>query len=267
MKHTALKKRLVPKLLIKHRKMGATVRPVLVTTRGFSQVIEVGDAVSQAKIYQAQLADELIVLNIDGTPIGDDPVIAALIERLAAETFMPLAVGGGVRHIGDYHSLLEHGADKVTVNTAAIEDLPLIAEASKRFGAQCVVVSIDFRCEAAGVAQVYAHGARERTEFTVLELARRVVDAGAGELLLTDADRDGTGEGLNHQVCAAVADRVDIPIILSGGCGRAEHFVDGFKLGHAEAVSAGTFFCFRDQNPIQTRAHVKNAGVPVRMET
>jgi len=267
MRTTALKKRLVPKLLIKHLKMGATVRPVLVTTRGFTQVIEIGDAVSQAKIYQAQLADELIVLNIDGTPIGGDPVIAALIERLAAETFMPLAVGGGVRGIADFHFLLEHGADKVTVNTAAIEDLPLIVEASKRFGAQCVVVSIDFRCDQHGTAHVYAHGARDRTPLTVLELAERVVDAGAGEILLTDADRDGTGQGLNHQVCAAVAERLSIPIILSGGCGRAEHFVEGFRLGQAEAVSAGTFFCFRDQNPIQTRAHVKNGGVPVRMET
>jgi cyclase len=264
---TALKKRVVPKLLIKHRKLGTSVRPVLVTTRGYSQVIEIGDAVSQAKIYQAQLADELIVLNIDGTPIGGDAVVLGLIERLAAETFMPLAVGGGVRGIGDFHELLEHGADKVTVNTAAIEDGPLIAEASKRFGAQCVVVSIDFRMQPDGTARVYSHGASKATSFEVVELARRVADLGAGELLLTDADRDGTGSGLNHVICAAVADSVGIPVILSGGCGRAEHFVEGFKLGHAEAVSAGTFFSFRDQNPIQARAHVQNAGIPIRMET
>jgi cyclase len=153
------------------------------------------------------------------------------------------------------------------VNTAAIENPSLIAEASRRFGAQCVVVSIDFRCDPDGTARVFTHGARERTDLTVLELAQRVVQDGAGELLLTDADRDGMGSGLNVEVCAAVAERVGVPIILGGGCGRAEHFVDGFRLGNAEAVAAGTFFSFRDQNPIQTRAHVKNAGIAVRMET
>lgn len=267
MSGTGLKKRIVPKLLIRHRQMGRSVRPVLVTTQGYAKVIEIGDAVSQAKIYQAQMADELVVLNIDGTPIGDDQVMLGLIERLAAETFMPLAVGGGVRNIEDFHQLLETGADKVCINTQAMESPSLISEAAGRFGAQCVVVSIDFRMDAAGIPRVFIEGARRPTDIDAVDYARRVAELGAGEILLTDADRDGRGEGLNHAVGARVAESVPIPVILSGGCGRAEHFIEGFILGHAEAVSAGTFFAFRDQNPIQARAHVRNAGIPIRMET
>jgi len=267
MSATSLKKRLIPKLLIKHRQLGRVVRPVLVTTHRFERAIEIGDAVSQAKIYQAQMADELIVVNIDGTPIAGDSVMLGLIERLAAETFMPLAVGGGVRSVDDFHQLLETGADKVTINSRAVESPALITEAARRFGAQCVVVSIDFRVDAAGVPRVHVDSARRDTGISAIEFATRVAEAGAGEILLTDADRDGTGEGLNHEVCAEIAGRVSIPVILSGGCGLAEHFTEGFTRGHAEAVAAGTFFAFRDQNPIQTRAHLRNAGIPIRMET
>ena len=152
---TLLKKRLIPKLLIKHLRLGAAMRPVLVTTRNYGQVLEVGDPVSQAKIYEAQLADELIVLNIERTPIDGDEVILDLIGRLASETFMPLAVGGGVRSVGDFAWLLEHGADKVCINTAALATPELITAAAERFGVQCVVVSIDFRMQADGTARVY----------------------------------------------------------------------------------------------------------------
>jgi cyclase len=265
--HTALKKRLIPKLLLRHRRVGARVRPVLVTTRNFEEVLDVGDAVSQAKIYEAQLADELVVLNIDSTPIGGDAVVLDLIERLASETFMPLAVGGGVRTVADFATLLERGADKVCINTAALDSPQLIRAAADRFGAQCVVVSIDARMGADGRAYVCRSGAREKTTSEVLQWACEVANAGAGEILLTDADRDGSGRGLNVELCRVVADAVSIPVILSGGCGLAEHFVEGFQVGRAEAVAAGTFFCFRDQNPIQTRAHISNAGIPIRMET
>lgn len=264
---TRLKKRLIPKLLIKHRQLGSTVRPVLVTTHSYSDVRDVGDPVSQAKIYEAQLADELAVLNIDGTPIGNDEMLLGLIERLATETFMPLAVGGGVRDVEDFAVLLERGADKVCINTVALERPELITEAASRFGAQCVVVSIDFRTDATGRALVYVDHAQRCTSLDVVEWATRAAQAGAGEILLTDADRDGTGTGLNCSVGKAVADAVDIPVILSGGCGLAEHFVEGFLQGGAEAVAAGTFFCFRDQNPMQTRAHIRNADIPIRMET
>jgi cyclase len=262
-----VKKRLVPKLLIRHRRIGPATRPVLVTTTGYRETIEVGDAVSQAKIYEAQLADELIVLNIDGTPIRDDEVVLKLIERLASETFMPLAVGGGVRHADDFGLLLERGADKVTVNQAALDDPSLIADAASRYGSQCVVVSIDFRVDADGVPRVYRGHASTPTPWTLLDWACEAVRFGAGELLLTDADRDGCGVGLNLDAIAAVARTVDVPVIASGGCGLAEHFAEGFTKAGAEGVSAGTFFCFRDQNPMQTRAHIRNAGVSIRMET
>lgn len=264
-----LKKRLVPKLLIKHRRVGRRVRPVLVTTRGFEDVHDVGDPVSQAKIYEAQFADELIVLNIDGTPVEDDDVMLDLIERLATETFMPIAVGGGVRRLDDFGMLLERGADKVSINSAALAEPDLIDQAAKRFGAQCVVVSIDFRAGAAveSGCEVMADGARIATGRDVVAWAREVVARGAGELLLTDAGRDGTGSGLNWEICRQVVEAVNVPVILGGGCGLSQHFVEGFSLGGAEAVAAGTFFCFRDQNPMQTRAHIRNAGVPIRMET
>jgi imidazole glycerol-phosphate synthase subunit HisF len=264
---TGLKKRLVPKLLIKHRQLGRALRPVLVTTRGYVEAIDVGDPVSQAKIYEAQLADELIVLNIDGTPIGEDEVILGLIERLASETFMPLAVGGGVRAVDDFARLLERGADKVCVNRLALDEPQMLHEAATRFGAQCVVVSIDFRSDASGRAVVHRDHAQQSVGRDVVEFARRVVDLGAGELLLTDADRDGSGAGLNCTVARAVAAAVAVPVILSGGCGLAEHFVEGFQVGAAEAVAAGTFFSLRDQNPMQARAHVRNAGIPIRVET
>ena len=264
---TRLKRRLVPKLLIKHRPMGRAVRAVLVTTRNFDDAFDAGDPVSQAKIYEAQLADELIVLNIDGTPIADDEVMLDLIERLASETFMPLAVGGGVRTVDDFARLLERGADKVTINTAALDHPHLVTEAAARFGAQCVVVSIDFRTDGVGRAVVQRDHAARSTQKIVVDWAREMARRGAGELLLTDASRDGTGDGLNAGVARMVADAVDIPITLSGGCGLAEHFVDGFTRGGAEAVAAGTFFCFRDQNPMQTRAHIRNRGIPIRMET
>jgi imidazole glycerol-phosphate synthase subunit HisF len=223
--------------------------------------------VSQAKIYEAQLADELAVLNIDGGPVANDEMLLGVIERLASETFMPLAVGGGVREVDDFARLLERGADKVCINTVALSRPEIISEAAARFGAQCVVVSIDFRTDAAGRPRVYTNHAQDPTDLDVVEWSSQAARAGAGEILLSDADRDGMGNGLNCAVGKAVADAVSIPVILSGGCGRSEHFVDGFLQGGAEAVAAGTFFCFRDQNPMQTRAHIRNAGIPIRTET
>jgi cyclase len=261
-----LKKRLIPKLLIKHRQMGRSLRPVLVTTRGFRDVIEVGDAVSQAKIYEAQLADELVVLNIDGTPIGEDEVMLGLIERLAAETFMPLAVGGGVRSLSDFAKLLERGADKVSINSAALDRPALIGEAAQRYGAQCVVVSVDFRCGEGETPMVMRDRAATATGRSLHDWCREAVDRGAGELLVCDADRDGSGQGLRWEVAAKLTDSVPVPVVFSGGCGRAEHFSEGFLRGGAEGVAAGTYFCFRDQNPMQTRAHIRNAGVVIRIE-
>jgi imidazole glycerol-phosphate synthase subunit HisF len=184
-----LKKRLIPKLLIRHRQLGRSVRPVLVTTKGFSRTIEVGDAVSQAKIYEAQLADELVVLNIDRTPIDQDEVTLELIERLASETFMPLCVGGGVNSVEDFSLLLDRGADKVSINTAAMRNPELITRSAARFGAQCVVVSIDYHVDAQGRAWVRDATQAWAKPCELTEWAQRAVSLGAGELLLCDADR------------------------------------------------------------------------------
>jgi imidazole glycerol-phosphate synthase subunit HisF len=262
-----LKKRIIPKLLIKNKAYGKLVRPILVVTRNYEQVFEVGDPVSQAKIYEAQLADELIVLNIDRQPISEDLHLLKAIEKLASETFMPLAVGGGVGKLEDFALLLERGADKVSINSAAVLNPELITKAAERFGVQCVVVSIDFRYDSEqGKNLVYTHGASRNSALDVVDWSKRAVDAGAGEILLTDIDRDGLGGGLNLSVARAVTDTVDVPVILAGGCGTAQHFVDGFLEGHAEGIAAGTFFSFRDQNPMQTRAHVRNSGIPIRLE-
>ncbi|QUM71315.1 imidazole glycerol phosphate synthase subunit HisF [Sphingopyxis granuli] len=262
-----LKKRLIPKLLIQHRQIGSMVRPVLVTTRQFDQSFDVGDPVSQAKIYQAQMADELIVLNIDRTAIGTDELLLGIIERLASETFMPLAVGGGVAAVDDFARLLDHGADKVVINTLAEENPGIIDLAANQFGAQCVVVSIDYRRDEDGTPRVYTDRASRPTGRGVVEWAHEAAKRGAGEIVLVDAERDGTGNGLDCALCAEVAHALPIPVILSGGCGVASHFSDGFLDGGAEAISAGTFFAFRDQNPIQTRSHVRNSGIAIRMET
>jgi cyclase len=263
-----LKKRIIPKLLIQNKTYGRLVRPILVTTRNFDQIFEVGDPVSQAKVYEAQLADELIVLNIDNLPITEDFVLMEVIQKLASETFMPIAVGGGVRSIADFSLLLERGADKVSINAAAVSSPALITRAAERFGSQCVVVSIDFRYDAVRQQNVvFTHKASFNTGLEVVAWARQVAEAGAGEILLTDADRDGHGCGLNVALGRELADAVDVPVILSGGCGLAHHFIEGFQDGGAEAIAAGTFFCFRDQNPMQTRAHVRSAGIPIRIGT
>lgn len=263
-----LKRRIIPKLLVMPRAFGQARRSVLVTTRGFGESFDVGDPVSQAKIYEAQMADELAVLNILGTPVGEDPGLLSAIERLASETFMPILVGGGVRSLDDFSLLLERGADKVAINAAALADPTLISRAAERFGAQCVVVSIDFRKSGSdGHATVHRERASVDTGRDVLAWASEAVRAGAGELLLTDADRDGSGAGLNLAIGRAVVAAVDVPVILSGGCGLAQHFVEGFRDAGADAVAAGTFFSFRDQNPMQTRAHVKSAGIPIRVQT
>lgn len=262
-----LKKRLIPKLLIKRVVVGRVSRLILVTTVKFGTHIEIGDPVSQAKIYEAQLADELIVINIDSSPIGEDSHMLHLIERLASETFMPLCVGGGVRSVADFGILLERGADKISINSAALDNPKLITEAANQFGAQCVVVSCDLRKATDGRYMVMADHAQRTTHRDVVAWAREATDRGAGELLICDADRDGTGGGLNCEIGWQVADAVPIPVVLSGGCGRAEHFVDGFCIGKAEGIASGTYFAFRDQNPMQTRSHILNACVPIRMET
>lgn len=259
-----LRRRLIPKLLIRRSRAG--IGMVLVTTIRFRECLEVGDPVSQAKIYEAQAADELLILDIDAQREGRATDLA-VIRRAADETLMPLTVGGGVRSLDDFRELLRNGADKVSVNTAALEDPDLIDRAADAFGTQCVVLAIDFTRSADGSHAVWSRGGRQRTAWDPVRWAVEGTRRGAGEILLTSIDRDGTRSGLDVDLTRRIADSVGVPVIAAGGCGVAAHFVEGFVAGRADAVAAGTFFCFEDQNPMQTRAHVHNAGIPIRLAT
>ncbi|MGQ0535692.1 MAG: imidazole glycerol phosphate synthase subunit HisF [Methanobacteriota archaeon] len=259
-----LKRRLIPKLLLRRSRHGT--RMVLVATVRFAETIEVGDPVSQAKIYQAQAADELVFLDLDASREARPPAIEVL-ERAAAEVFMPITIGGGVRSVEDFRRLLAAGADKVAVNTAAVERPGLVREAADAFGNQCVVVSIDFVRAADGTARVYTRGGSVPTDLDPVSWAVRAEKLGAGEILLTSIARDGSRQGLDLETTRRVAEAATVPVVASGGCGVARHFAEGMVQGKADAVAAGTFFAFRDQNPMQARSHVRNAGIPIRLHT
>lgn len=261
-----LKRRLIPKLQLRSARLGNVDRMVLVTTLQFAQTFQVGDPISQARIYQAQTADELIFLDLDATAQGR-PTMAAVVEKAAEEIFMPLTVGGGVFTIDHFRTLLLCGADKVCINTAAVEVPGLIERAADAFGAQCVVVGIDYRRSPDGRYSVCTRGGTLDTGIDPVAWAATCAQRGAGELLLTSIDRDGTREGLDLALTRRVVEAVSIPVITSGGCGTAAHFVEGFTEGMADAVAAGTFFCSKDQTPLQTRARISNAGIPIRLHT
>jgi cyclase len=241
---------------------GNTQRMVLVTTVNYDKIINAGDPVSQAKIYEAQSADELIFLNINPSSENKNLVLN-IIRKVSEEIFMPITIGGGVNTVEDFRDLLSNGADKVSINTSAVEKPELIAAASKKYGAQCVVVSIDYK-NVNGKNKVFINGGKTPTDLNPIDWAVECERLGAGEILLTCIDNDGTQSGIDTEILKELCNRVKIPVIASGGCGLASHFIDGFNAG-ADAVSAGTFFCFKDQSPIQTRSHISNAGIPIRL--
>jgi len=259
-----LKKRLIPKLQMKFSQ--ATNQTVLVSTVGFSNTIEIGDPVSQAKIYQAQAADELIFLDLDAAVQNRQPLVD-IIHRAAEEIFMPFTVGGGVKTVADFRNLLSNGADKVSINTSAVETPDFINQAAGVFGAQCVVVSIDYKWNMEGNCTVWTLGGTHQTSLHPVAWAIEAARRGAGEILLTSIDRDGSRSGLDLKMTREVAESVDVPVITSGGCGLTSHFIEGFQEGQADAVAAGTYFCFKDENPMQTRSHIKNAGIAIRLHT
>jgi len=260
-----LKKRIVPKLQMKRRMFGTKEALVLVTSINFNKYVDIGDPVTQAKICQDQVADELIFVDIDATLDSRTTLLLDTIHAVSEEVFMPFAVGGGVNNIEQFRLLLLNGADKVSVNTAAVENNELISQAANIFGTQCVILSIDYRKVSNEHYHVYTRCGTKRTDLDPVDWAKEGEKRGAGEILLTSIDRDGTHSGLDLELTKRITDAVSIPVITSGGCGFAKHFIDGFIQGKADAVSAGTYFSFRDENLMQVRSQVKNAGIPIRL--
>lgn len=259
-----LKRRLIPRLQLGLRRSFRGAQPVLVVTRQFASRRAIGDPLSQAKIYEAQLADELILLDLERTE-ESWPVLLETLESVAEALATPLAVGGGVHSFEQVQALLDRGADKVVLNSAALQQPSLIDRVAAAYGAQCVVLSLDARAHPDGGWRVWAEGGRLDGEREALPWAREAAERGAGEVLVTAIERDGSGEGLDLALTAALAKTLAVPVIASGGCGLAQHFVEGYQAG-AAAVAAGTFFCQRDQNPMQCRSHIRNAGLPIRLE-
>ncbi|MEI7552450.1 MAG: imidazole glycerol phosphate synthase subunit HisF [Verrucomicrobiota bacterium] len=230
----------------------------------FTQLRDAGDPVQCARAYDAQGADELIFLDITASS-DERKIMHDVVASTAEQCFMPLTVGGGLRSLADIEAMLKAGADKVSLNTAAIKDPTLIAEASRRFGSQCIVLAIDAKRAPDGPSwQVYTHGGRHATELDAVGWARQAVELGAGEILLTSMDRDGTGIGYEIELTRAVSDAVTVPVIASGGAGSLDHLVEVLDQGHASAVLAASIFHFGTYTIPQAKDFLASRGVPVR---
>ena len=231
----------------------------------FVNLVDAGDPVEQAKAYENQGADELVFLDITASS-DNRAIMRDVVERTAGECFMPLTVGGGLRTLEDIRLMLNAGADKVSLNTSAITNPNLVSEASAKFGNQCIVVAIDAKREGEGRWNVYTHGGRNRTELDAVEWAKEVERRGAGEILLTSMDADGTKDGYDIALTRAVSDAVKIPVIASGGAGNLKHLVDAVKLGGASAVLAASIFHFGTYTIEQAKREMRAAGLPVRLQ-
>lgn len=232
----------------------------------FVELRDAGDPVEIARRYDEQGADEITFLDITASSDERD-IILHVIESVASQVFIPLTVGGGVREVADVRRLLNAGADKISINTAAVQDPTLIAEASARHGAQCIVCAIDAKATGEGRWQVYTHGGRKATGLDAVQWACEVERLGAGEILLTSMDRDGTKQGFDLALTRAVSDAVGIPVIASGGVGTLQHLADGITEGHADAVLAASIFHFGEFSVGQAKSYLAERGIPVRLES
>lgn len=250
-----LKTRLIPILLLKQGRMVKTIQ--------FDALRDVGHPVKAAKVYDAQGVDELIFLDITASS-ESRRTLFNIIQEVTEESFMPFTAGGGLRTLQDIRDLLNAGADKVTLNTAAVRQPTFITEAAERFGNQCIVVSIDVRQKGYKKYEVYINGGREPTGLDPVTWAQEAVERGAGEILITSIDKEGKMEGYDLTLTKMVAEAVSVPVIAHGGAGTPAHFVEAITEGQAHAVAAASIFHFTDQSPIKSRAYMQRAGLDVR---
>ena len=250
-----LKARVIPCLDVKD---GRVVKGV-----NFVDLVDAGDPVRQAKFYDGEGADELCFLDITASA-EDRATLYDVVRRTAEQCFMPLTVGGGVREVEDIRRLLLAGADKASINTAAVARPDLVRDAAEKFGAQCIVVAIDAKQTAADRWEVFTHGGRRPTGLEAIGWARRMASLGAGEILLTSMDRDGTRRGFDIALTRAVADAVPVPVIASGGVGTLQHLAAGVRDGHASAVLAASIFHFGTYRIRDAKAALRTAGIAVR---
>ena len=249
-------KRIIPCLDVKDGRV--------VKGTNFVSLRDAGDPVELAAFYDRELADELVFLDITASSDGRNTMVD-VVRRTASQVFIPFTVGGGIRSVDDIRTMLHAGADKVSMNTAAVKAPALIAEGAKSFGSQCIVLAVDAKRCGSGKWEVYINGGRTPTGLDVMEWIRRGVDLGAGEILLTSMDCDGTKDGYDNELNQAVSELVEVPVIASGGAGTLPHFADALVKGKADAVLAASVFHYGEFSIRQTKEYLRNQGIEVRL--
>ena len=250
-----LKNRIIPCLDVKN---GRVVKGI-----NFVNLKDAGDPVEQAKIYSDGGADEICFLDITASNENRD-IIYDVVKDTSKKCFVPLTVGGGVRNVNDISKLLNCGADKVSINTAAVQNSEVVIDSSKKFGSQCIVVAIDAK-KNGEKWEIFTHGGRKNTGIDAIEFAKKMEESGAGELLVTSMDRDGTQVGFDIELTSKISSKVNIPVIASGGVGNLDHLADGIKLGNASAVLAASIFHYGKYSIKEAKEYLKSKGIPVRI--